>query len=109
MWVQLSCSSGITFLPYNIDHSGVVYLTEMVAPRVSMVPDSSGHHAEGLSLAKRLKTLLSDVDKENVYVLLCLHTKAVVANGESCLCTAQINILIMPSFNNIFFFVWVEY
>ena len=66
--MQLSCSSGITFLPYSIDHSGVVYLTETVAPRMSIVPDGGAHHAEGPSLARRLKTLLSDVDKENVYV-----------------------------------------
>lgn len=62
--LRLSCSSGITFVPYSIDHTGLVYITETMAPRMSMVSDCC-IHPDGPTLTKRLKTVLSDVDKEN--------------------------------------------
>ncbi|XP_070189710.1 mitogen-activated protein kinase kinase kinase 15-like [Littorina saxatilis] len=63
--LRLSCSSGITFLPYKIDSCGVVFVMDNMAPRVSVAADCC-IHPEGPTLVRRLKTVLSDVDKENV-------------------------------------------
>ncbi|KAL8591802.1 hypothetical protein ACOMHN_047062 [Nucella lapillus] len=63
--LRLSCSSGITFLPYQIDHLSAVYVTETMGPRMSMATDCTAH-PEGPTLIRRLKAMLSDVDKENV-------------------------------------------
>ncbi|XP_076466646.1 mitogen-activated protein kinase kinase kinase 15-like isoform X5 [Babylonia areolata] len=63
--MRLSCSMGITFLPYQIDHCGMVYVTETMAPRMSMSAECCVH-PEGPTLIRRLKAVLSDVDKENV-------------------------------------------
>nr|KAG5704843.1 hypothetical protein BaRGS_001314 [Batillaria attramentaria] len=63
--LRLSCSAGITFLPYQIDKTGAVYVTDSMAPRMSIMGDVC-IHPEGPTLLRKLKAVLSEVDKDNI-------------------------------------------
>ncbi|XP_025097235.1 mitogen-activated protein kinase kinase kinase 5-like isoform X7 [Pomacea canaliculata] len=63
--LRLSCSTGVTFLPYQIDSCGLCYVVDTMAPRMSVIGEFCVH-PEGPSLSRRLRAVLSDVDKENI-------------------------------------------
>ncbi|GFO36374.1 mitogen-activated protein kinase kinase kinase, partial [Plakobranchus ocellatus] len=63
MSLRMSCQSGILFLPYQIDATGQCVVSD---PGTSRMSELCAIHPENISLGKKLKSMMDDMDEDNI-------------------------------------------